>query len=298
MKQKKANLLNDHLKLIVLTVLIFIVMLTLFNHFRTKFDMVDYTACKASIEQNRILHYKGIDFNENQEINCPTKQIVVDSSNENDIYYTIAEDMKFCWDLFGKGQYDLYDEKTTFCHICSVFEFQDDKKSLDGLNNYLYQKKVYSGGPSYLSYLSGFTSEDYFEEVGEFNPEIIQGNVIDTNKLYSTIFVYTKGESEFKKISSLAYDFVDTKSGRLSLGAGVTSAIGVVFIAQVGVASVAALVAAPVILAIGAVAGVAGVVTYSMNEDVNPEYASILLFREYNQKEINDLGCDYILGNQ
>ena len=94
--------------------------------------------------------------------------------------------MKECWYKFGEGKYTLFQEENTYCGVCEWMEF-DGSSEITGLNTYMENTLMNKAGSTYAEYLGIKGGNDR----------------IDTSKLYSIMFVYSRGDGveEMESIS-------------------------------------------------------------------------------------------------
>ena len=120
---KKAQFVQEHLRKIVIAVVIILVMIPAVKLMAEKInDRGTVAKCKASVKA----YSAGKSFNEltskniEEKINCPAEDLMIDNSNEQYAKFQIAESMKRCWDKFWKGKLNLYSGQGIFCSVCSV----------------------------------------------------------------------------------------------------------------------------------------------------------------------------------
>jgi len=99
----------------------------------------------------------------------------------------IAEEMRSCWYRFLEGNLDPFERfgGNSRCVMCSTIAFDDEVSrqvpTLDGLNDYLTDNKIPSGGVTYLQYLTkGATAWS--------GPPVS----IDTSKTYGIVYISDK----------------------------------------------------------------------------------------------------------
>jgi len=210
----------------------------------------------------------------NPDINCPTKEIVLQGADENLLKRTLAEEMATCWSVWGKGKYTLFtDDDITFCHVCATVQ-ADGVENLDSFPSYLAQNKI-DGDQSYLEYISGQLQGDYFtkddfKSVSTYN--------MPTDQLMGVFFYYAKGHSTFE-------NFMNSVFSNPKSGAAWGAAVGV------GVASVVSAGTIPtgvIVLGGGVVGGASGFLLHEPASSV-----SMVVVRPLTADGIKDLGCMY-----
>ncbi|HTY44076.1 MAG TPA: hypothetical protein VMC80_02440 [Patescibacteria group bacterium] len=103
----------------------------------------------------------------------PTQTIKVDSSNKNEVFKAIADNMKDCWSTYGEGNLDFvqinrFAVANSGCAICSIMKFDDKvQQQASGMTyqdffNYAANNKIEGTQQTYLSYLYGVNDEDSF----------------------------------------------------------------------------------------------------------------------------------------
>ncbi|HEY9703039.1 MAG TPA: hypothetical protein V6C58_11360, partial [Allocoleopsis sp.] len=187
------------------------------------------SSCKDSIEAHRILT-STTDGEVFSDIKCPTKEIRIKSLKT--AKETIAEDMHRCWYIWNKGDGRYFEGEGTFCHICSVYRFDDENKKIEQMTRYLATTPIkvrYPGdkpGISYMDYFQGFETPESAKMLTKFNYDnVASSDYIDTNQRYATIFVYASGKTAITEMlegggkSTLAT--ASAGAGLLGISAGV-----------------------------------------------------------------------------
>jgi hypothetical protein len=282
-QKKKAMITLNVMKVIILGLASLIILMALLYQMGGFLkNAVDDSSCKTSININRAAHVKGLSFDFN-DLNCPINYITIDKKKELDIYREISEEMRRCYNLFGEGAYDLFDKNGIYCSVCSVIDFKDKYKEYDDLYKYLERISMVKSHQTYIEYLVGFESEDAIKNVDYSKvPELENVNfVIDTNELYSVVFVYVRGKNSLGKFKDSVGKF---KASLLGFGATAAVGTGIVVAATGGVAAL------PIAI-VGAVSLASGVLVYFYGED--PAWISMVLFKEHNPEDFTNLGCEF-----
>ena len=109
-------------------------------------------SCKLSVKASAETHNPEL-------INCPRNYIKVRNSNDKNVEstkHTIAQSLATCRNKYSEGTEELFNHiDTSFCGICDVVEFQDDKM-ISNFDDYLIDNNVTLVGvpkTSYISYL-------------------------------------------------------------------------------------------------------------------------------------------------
>ncbi len=165
MKYKKSQTLIWLSLLVIglLTVIVFILFQVKIKG-TTEFEIWK-TECKTSVESN--IRFRLFSWTFSEDIRCPTQDITIkdnldNKKGQNAAKKEISKYMDVCWDIYGKGDLELFTDENTYCAICAIFDFEDKDKEIKGL-------------------------------IGE---DIIYLNPISSNKVYGVIFIYAKGEQE------------------------------------------------------------------------------------------------------
>lgn len=236
---------------------------------------------------------------------CPTKEVPIKASlSESRVKQDIALEMKRCWETWGAGEYVLFDEDSTYCHICSVVRFEE-RENIEDFNTYLLTTPIAQhSNLSYMEYLSpGFFGERYAKDA--FAQELAntpQEGTIDTSKDYAIIFYHLRGEEQVKRFFiEVSQDSVTRTGAALGVGgaSGLIvggSAAAAAQIALIGVCGLATggwcLVAvAGAGIAAGGMAAVSSGYVAQALIDNPPSHMSMLLFKPLEPDEIEQLRC-------
>ncbi len=123
---------------------------------------------------------------------CNEKYQSIKTENMEDIKKEMAGLMYDCWDMLGKGEKQfLRSSDDTQCIICSVIQFQqsiqNDYKTIDGLNEYLFEKTIPTKDVTYIEFING-----------EPNPDI-KDESYDTSKKLAVLYVVASDKSTIEK---------------------------------------------------------------------------------------------------
>jgi len=191
--------------------------------------------CKQEIRAEAMTNVRGADwvsfFNRGGDrgIQCHTFYEDIKTDDEDEINAKIARHMYDAWDMFHEGRLRLFDApltEKTFCVLTHHIEFKESAKNageVEGFVEYLARTKIPSPTKeemSYLEYLHCFNTQYEMESLDEFPDEEI---VIDTDKDYGIMFVYTKAGNLDSVLSVAAGAGAGAVGGKK---AGATRAVG------------------------------------------------------------------------
>lgn len=292
MKQNRLNIKGkrgDEKPVGIILVMIFGILLLLFIIYLSVYKFTSATeeaawktSCAESVRAHALFGLReGI--TKKPAITCPIRDVTIDadldsSRGQLQAKKEIAETMKDCWDVFGRGKYDLFTEEKVFCSVCSVIRFNEKDKELSGLASFLLSENVPGQRVTYSDYLTNIETSQARRLIGSFSPEQHQqfeGGRLSTSNDYGVIFVYAKGDD---KISEL---------GRHLTAQTTAGQVGAVISIGVG-AGVLIFVSGPVgwgLAAVGVAASEA--ITYFFSEDNRPEWMAMLLLREYTREALS-----------
>ncbi|MFQ5620659.1 MAG: hypothetical protein ACE5FT_02345 [Candidatus Nanoarchaeia archaeon] len=159
--------------------------------------------CSQSVKQSSALRLAGHLRAFEESINCPPRDIEINEPLNQDYgqqkaKQEIADSMYKCFDKFWKGDVVLFEEEGVFCAVCDWIEFTDKGKKFGRLNEYLAETLVPGETISYMDFLAK-KETPHFKEVfddPEYYDRTFSGldEEIDSNKLYSTVLVYMRGQ--------------------------------------------------------------------------------------------------------
>jgi len=257
--------------------------------------------CKLSVERNAKYRFAGINLGD--EIDCPTRNLVLDRESEEEAKMKIANSMYTCWKQFGQGRLDLFGGESIYCNICYIIDLKIDDP-INDFEDYLMETPSPTENLYYYDYLSSFKTEKAQSVVKK---KLDLDGIITDSELsdgkYAVIFVYAKGEQNFKKV--IEQLTAQSSTGKvvtpIALGTGIAAGAGI------GLAIIAAPVAVPVIVVVGTVA-IVGVGAFSaveyvgsvFNPDRHTEWIALNVLSPWNPDETpdilkNDLGCENLV---
>jgi hypothetical protein len=213
------------------------------------------------------------------DIKCPTQRVIV--KGEDEAKKEIAQQMKTCWDMWGKGQMQLFGEQEgIYCHICGTVRVED-APAVRGLPAYLQAHNA-SKNMSYATYLTGQKSGTYYTET-QFQ-QAAQASIA-TDKPIGVIFYYVKGNEWYKQM----WNSINRP--------GTSTAVGTVGGAYVagGIVSALPLSLGPQVIVVlaGATAGAATGLIASVYGRATNSYMAAVVVRPLSEQDVKELGCQY-----
>ncbi|MFW6311947.1 MAG: hypothetical protein ACOC1K_06910 [Nanoarchaeota archaeon] len=301
---KKGEIAREFLGRLIIIMLVLSIVLVFVNKWQDATnDAARATNCKASVKANAALHLKGVELSKRiNEVNCPTQEIVIEKKTEDEeIKRIIADSMAECWDMYGEGKLELFGDEGIYCAVCSYIEFEEKDKEIEGFYEYLQKQKMSNSKLTYQEFLQGYETEIIKEDLenldtSEFD-NLADTTTLSTNQNLSTIFLYAKGEKYYKQV----YERLMTPSGAMTVGMGSVSlvsggiAAGLAIIGSGG--SILVLATGAAIIS-GIVAVGSAVYNYFFTDGVNAQWMSFVVLKEYNQNELEKLGCTYAPAKQ
>ena len=289
---KKSQI--NYIQLLIIALIFLIIALPLY--FKVKKEAEDsarLTQCKASVESNARLHLSGLDFSKN--IQCPAKELTIKTKDQTEIKRTLANEMVECWDIFKKGEADLFSGEGTFCAICSRIDFKNKESEVIGFSKFLAETTKPKSDQTYLAYLNKYSTDEAYrvleKQPTQYN---LEEESFPTNKDYAVIFVYAKGKNSIEKLAKFLS--AQTTAGKIGYtAAGVSVAAGGV---GVGLAAFGIL-SNPIGWAIGIAGGIAAVgsltISFFLDPENVPEWTALTMFSEYSEERLKqEIGCSYL----
>lgn len=303
MSKKAASQTMWMVVIAILTVISLLIIFPLFN--KTKEiseDMTDYRICKDGNRgvvftrvnlQNWVIAEQGVQH-------CRTEKVKVASGKE---YETIAKKMALCWDEYLEGKEELFETKdNNYCAFCSVLDFEDKTKKLNGLAKYLNENKLPNDNEkTYMSYLSGIEAKGDDKKKIE-NLELQSNAFIDTSKQQAVMFVmYKDAYPGLINQPQGALMFFGGAGGAV-LGGLVGTGLGIYYL---GAAALCVNPLAPIsciagvaLFTVGVTAG-AGIpisAGYLIGSDRSADWSAKILVTEYNKQQLGKLNCARLEG--
>lgn len=262
-------------------------------------DAVDRSRCATTVRQHAASQAMVLsEFR--TRIDCPTQEIELkqhndDDQTKNEAFLKIGDGLLSCWDDFGRGKLDLFKGEGVYCNICNFAQFKQGSKpkTYTGLNEFLAKRKVPGTSTSYLTQLTGLESKG-FAEVFD-NPEDLKVpesavvNAIQSSKVYSTIFVYAKGEEGLQQVK----DYVGGNFKVLQYGVGASIAGGVATGAILFYSGPVGWITAGVVGVIVAATGSGATLAAVLDNDP-PQYLAFMSFQQHDPENLKKLNCQDI----
>jgi hypothetical protein len=183
---------------------------------------VDREACYQSVVQ-RSYSIAGIQPGQVLPLRCKTEEIIISSTDEEQIKRDIANAMYDCWWMLGQGKLDFFQEDylqsisipeiagggvESSCIICSIIKFDESTKEAVkevDLLDYIKSTKVPTKDYTYF---------DFFTDQAEVDLATgLEAPTIKTDQDYSIIFMGIRGRDFWEVLSN------DVKL--IGIGAGV-----------------------------------------------------------------------------
>ena len=177
--------------LIIALAVLFLVINLLSDYFIAMDEKARVQTCRNSVIAHSAMKMKYADFS--RAIRCPAENITA-KGDEEEIMRELAERMASCWDMYGQGRLNLFDEpliERNYCGLCYHVTFDREIKiDADRFFDFLGKRK-YSREETYLQHLVPYSSNFIFEKEFIDLPDNMQP-VIDTGEDYGIFFVYKK----------------------------------------------------------------------------------------------------------
>lgn len=248
--------------------------------------------CRLSVVSYSNLLTRGFPVRTDQ-IHCPVKDIVLkgDDSDKR----VLAEEMKQCWQNFGKGELSLFEGNHLFCSVCARVSSEKEVK-IDNFEQYLRNNVVRGKDYTYLNYLSNFRDvaddaafDGYkINEIDQFPDSTLK--ISDADR-YGILFIYARGPYAKQYFEAMKDNAVEGLAyvgvGALVVGTGVA----VMFIPVVGT------VAGPILIAAGNLIHLTGLFKvfigsfFSKTEEI---YSEVVLRPYTNATLLDEIGCTKI----
>jgi hypothetical protein len=251
--------------------------------------------CKASVYEHAASHIKGVDLS--SSINCPTQNHTVPDGTPHEQKLYLAKRMAGCWEQFGEGKLRLFDHDDMYCVLCSWVEFSGDEV-LHDFSEFLYTERMPGTEITFMDYLNGYETERAAQVIGDVTKDTVKDKPILPDKMYTIVFVYAKGDDNVRIASDMAVNVLQSAGTPLAVVGGVLLIAGGALTSFTGIA-------APIggaIIFVGQkvfmVGGVSAALESYFRTDLAPEHLAYVAFREYNQEELDQLGCRYLPARQ
>lgn len=161
-RNKKGQLTQQQLVLIILSVLGFIILLYFLGMLPIK-PVASTQMCHLSVVA-RSTSIAGMEAGKIFPLRCKTKEVEIKTADKLEIEKKLADEMRECWSMLGEGKLDFltggpFGEKG-MCMICSIITFdkavqkKTPKISASEFYNYLNTATIPEKQMSYLQYFT------------------------------------------------------------------------------------------------------------------------------------------------
>ncbi|MEE9525086.1 MAG: hypothetical protein V3V78_00585, partial [Candidatus Woesearchaeota archaeon] len=279
-RTKKAQITK--LKVLIIGAVVAILLLFFVSNIGEEISSATRIAqCRQSVESNALLRLGAADFS--SEIVCPTKELKIKSKDELQIKYALANEMTECWEIFQKGEKELFSDDGVFCSICSRVVFTKLDDPIKAFPEFLLKTKIPGKEQTYADYLHNYEkaeSTEILEEIEKAGNALhIKEIEINPAKEYAVIFGYIKGKDALENFY---------KKGRHVVGGAAVIAAGVGIMKVGGLISAmpfpgARFIGVPV-AAVGSLISAGGLlwsITGAWFDRESPQWASFVELREY-----------------
>ena len=268
--------------LLALTVILFFFG-SIFSHSEERSRL---NVCKSTVDLNTRMRISGFDFSKN--IICPPKEVIITESEDNKINQQIAEEMVECWEIFRRGELELFTGTGVFCAVCSNIEFKDKEGNFEGFSKFLTETKMPFSQVSYAEYLAGYSTPEavrVLDKELKDNPLFEEKEKFPKDRDYAVIFVYAKGKDKVESLLNfITQDTSNGQTGITAIGAG-SAGFGLIFLGALS---------APAGSSILIVEGINILRSFIYDLKTTPEWSAITIFSEYSPEKIDEMGCTYL----
>ncbi|MEM4336440.1 MAG: hypothetical protein QXG86_00350 [Candidatus Woesearchaeota archaeon] len=244
--------------------------------------------CKNSVLLYSLTTIKGYELRP-YTIECPLLELTLTGNPEipkqaekmkKEIAITMAE----AWDVFGRGNIDLFQESGTYCAVYALIDFKEKNKEIKDFNRYLLENNVPFENVDYVTYFTNGIAKQISGEVGE--------GVIDTSKKYAVVFIYQKKLSTIDEVKIFFSKLVTLGAEKNKLVGAIS--MGVISAAGTGIAVI--LAGGSFMLATGGAVVVGGLeLLTSIFSGGNSDSIAMISFLPYeNEETLKELGCQYL----
>lgn len=278
---------------IVLMVIVLTLLVMLVVQVKQKYDdSRQISACTSSVlahaELKKLTHDEVV-----PEITCELREVVIDKKSTYDIQKELGDEMLTCWNMWGNGKLDLFNEEKVYCHVCSHITFDHEDITIKGFPLFLQENSPKGVSQTYAQLLTGFESEQARDVIDNAPDYVARAKdiTISTNKEYSVIFVYVRGQD-------LIEDFLEGRRAEVAVAGLLGAALGSSSLA-VGAGTVL-LGSNPVGWVIGgSILVVGGAYTaYTATTAGEEGWISFVILKEFSDDEIDRLGCEVLPAKQ
>lgn len=286
---KSRKSLQEDMLLVVIIMVAVIIVIIMFTYKTTSAskEAADEKICKNSVYQTAMLRFKDISLT--NTINCPTRYFTIYDNvakDQGQIKNKMAMEMYGCAKKFLRGKYELFGDANIYCAVCSVFDFQDKGREINGFGKYLAENNIPGNSMKFIEYLQGYETPKASEyiDMEKLKEKDYLSLPIKTDDKYAVIFVYAKGKDFVNRLAD------QEKGGKAIVVAGAGVLGGVAGAAGMSLVGIAGLTP-PGWFALGVVsvaAGAAAIYTF-LSGDV--EWRSDFHLVKYDKESLSTLNC-------
>lgn len=285
---------------IILVVITILLVLLLFQQRVAELyqNLFNKNTCKSSVKAQDMATIKNLALG--SDIKCPLQRIEIKEKDPGKIREELAKIYYNVCDEFGQGQLNLFgNRETTFCVIRDRVTFKYKDIKIDDFAKYLAETQIPGKGATYSEFCSGFKTERANNIFDKKDLQQFYDVPIDTNKEYSVIFVYAKGEEQIREAVNFLFGTSESHV-TMYIGSGLIVGGGILIYTGYGSVIGVPLVIGGKILAGGglALAGSGAILNYFTNPNLKMEWASFFLIREFDEQELKKLPCEYLPAGQ
>ena len=285
---------------IMILILVMLVLMLLFETRARELyqNLINKYACKSSVKAQDIASIKNIAIA--SDIKCPLQRIEIKEKDPEIIKEKFAKLYYDVCDEFGQGALNLFGKReTTFCIIRDRVSFKNKNIVIKDFAKYLTETNIPGKKISYTEFCSGYKTERAVDVFSDLEIKQFTDTPIDTDKEYTIIFVYVKGEEEIREITKILFGTSESHIIQY-IGAGLVVGGGALVYTGYG-----SLIGVPLVIAGKMIAGSGLVLTgfgtilnFFTNKNIKMEWASFFLIREFDEQELKKLPCEYLPAEQ
>src|SRR3989338_3906964 len=133
----KKGMAQEHVAVFILAIIAGGILLWFVSNWKLAAeDISESEQCRASVLRNARYHFAGIDLG--SEIDCPTRNLVLEKESGERAKEKIANAMYSCWRQFGRGELNLFSGEGVFCNVCYTIDVRT-KEPITDLEDYLLE---------------------------------------------------------------------------------------------------------------------------------------------------------------
>lgn len=194
-------MVNEKLVALLIITATTVAIIFLLMKFRGAIEPDQNINCAEAIHKALLVKKTTLDLSTIEATTCQSHTVTIknkdlpnnDEKAKNKIRSIVAEELRKCWSLWGRGTYDIFTEEGNYCSVCSTIVFDDATKArfqtINNFTQYLDTIKAPTG-QNYSEFLLG--KIDYKDI--EIVQRVTQPNII-TQKDYVIFFSYTKSKN-------------------------------------------------------------------------------------------------------